>query len=198
MSNILSDQHRQSIGRAIVASCGIKSFVECGCHEGASMLWWAEQGIPHIYGCDINPKSLLECERHVKAPAPVLELADSRAWLKTLSVEMPALVHLDTDWNDDHAKATEFEILFDLWRDKDFVIVANSVNQPNHPCYVAQGKTWKPTTVESAFAAWGSFCRQFVVPLYSYPLLGNGYAVMNHTQIDVTFDPVFFEDLCHV
>lgn len=191
MSNILSDVHRQEIASIIIGEIQPNAYVDVGVYEGSSMDWWQQQ-MPNaeMFGCDLNETALKICKLRIERAQ--LSLADSREWLTHEDVRFPkpTVFYLDTDWTEDVAKREELNAIFDLFGD--FVIIANSINRPDHPLC---GNAFKPWTVDM-IAEYKPRCSQIIVPTYKKEDgLDNGYAVLVHPNFTIPFDPRWFEQL---
>lgn len=187
MSNIISDLNRQTIALEIIQTVQPQCYVDVGCYQGASISWWI-RNIPKVFGCDINSEAVAECLKLF--PTANLTVADSRDWLFAVQLPQPAVFYLDTDWVPDLAKLVELRII--IARFPESVIISNAINRPGHPLYMMTNRPWD---MDELFAEFGKHFRQFIAPKYGWPVLQQGYAVMNGTDKMLRFDPNLFTDL---
>lgn len=190
MSNILSDQHRQTIAMEIIQTVQPACYVDVGCFEGTSMEWWLKCGrVPMAFGVDLDQVALEECVR--KNPLANLFCMDSVKWLEDVKIlPSPAVFYLDTDWREELRKIQEIETILKRWPQS--VIIGNGVNKEGHPLYKMNNRPWDVFEVFEQFKAKG--VGQFLHPIYNWPELQQGYVILNGCQ-KLRFDSALFEDL---
>ena len=193
MSNILSDQNRQTIAFEIIQTIQPQCYVDVGCYEGTSMEWWLKCGrVPQAFGVDLNETAVALCAH--KNEGAMLHVGDSVEWLqKVEAIPSPAVFYLDTDWNENLRKQAEMAVIFERWPKS--VMIVNGVNREGHPLYKKNGRPWD---VYEMFETWKlkGCIRQFLHPIYPWPQLQQGYLVINGCQ-ELKYDSSLFQDLMH-
>jgi predicted O-methyltransferase YrrM len=106
---------RQALLRDIVRRVSFKYVVETGTYRGVTTQFLADvSGLP-IHSCERAPRYFEYSRRRLANRDVHLELADSRAFLSQLHVELPALFYLDAHWGDQLPLRDEVAIIAQRW-----------------------------------------------------------------------------------